>query len=131
LDFRQELCEAISSTKKARQGRLWALKAISRSQWNGGIGADGVVPDATPIGALSAQMRRPGSGSAKSAKRRFETSLRRLKCAKSGHSLTGLRAVKFNPTSSSSKAQAQLSAGLFGETGRAGLSDLSQLARRC
>ena len=50
--------------------------------------------------------------------------------ANSGHSPRVLRAVEFNPTSSSSKAQAQLSAGLFGETGRAGLSGLSQPARR-
>src|ERR1700722_14179106 len=56
--------------------------------------------------------------------------LKRLKCANSGHSPRVLRAVEFNPTSSSSKAQAQLSAGLFGETGRAGLSGLSQPARR-
>jgi hypothetical protein len=34
-----------------------AVKAISRSQWNGGFGAYAVLPEATPQGALSAQLR--------------------------------------------------------------------------
>src|SRR3984957_10466180 len=73
------------------------------------------VPGRDPQGPLDVDTRRR---------------LKRLKCANSGHSPRVLRAVEFNPTSSSSKAQAQLSAGLFGETGRAGLSGLSQPVRR-
>src|ERR1700722_5550617 len=44
-----------------------------------------VLPEATPEGALSAQLRRTRPRFAMSASRRFETSLKRLKCAKSSH----------------------------------------------
>src|SRR3984885_16234594 len=85
-----------------------------------------IVPEATLVGALSAQLRRPRPRSVCS----LNVDSGRPVSANSGHSPRVLRAVEFNPTSSSSKAQAQLSAGLFGETGRAGLSGLCQPARR-
>ena len=62
---------------------------------------------------------------------RLETSLKRLKCVNTGHSPRVLRAVNLIRHALSSKAPAQLPAGRFGETGRAGLSDLSQPAQRC
>jgi hypothetical protein len=43
-----------------------------------------VLPEATRVGALPAQSRRPRPWSATSAIRRFETPLNRLKCANSG-----------------------------------------------
>jgi hypothetical protein len=46
-----------------------------------------VLPEATSVGAFSAHLRRPRPRSATSTLRRFETSLKRLKCANSGHLL--------------------------------------------
>jgi hypothetical protein len=45
-----------------------------------------VLPEAALVGALSAQLSRSRSRPAMPAQRRFETSLKRLECANTGHS---------------------------------------------
>ena len=56
-----------------------------------------VLREATSVGVLSAQLRRPSTLSATSPSRRFETSLERLKCANSGHSRTVQKTSQVDP----------------------------------
>src|ERR1700733_7116140 len=56
-----------------------------------------VLPEASLVGALSAQRQRPRPRSAMSGQRRLETSLKRLKCAKSGHSARTQRTGQIDP----------------------------------
>ena len=50
-----------------REPPPWVVKAISRSQWNAGYGADTGTSRGDPVGPLSAQLRRPRPRSATSA----------------------------------------------------------------
>ena len=96
-DWELSPCVAFSSPTGAlnfRFGRVTYLRARGATA---AMARTPVVPEATAVGALSAQRRRTRPRSAMSASRRFETSLKRLKCANSGHSSMAWRTGQIAP----------------------------------
>ena len=73
-----------SSDGRRKECLKRAVKRTPRSQLYVGYGADSVFPEATPVGALPAQLRRPRTRSATSAKRRLQPS----RVRRSGRPLT-------------------------------------------
>jgi hypothetical protein len=68
------LCFEASRTSSKQQPPLRAVKPISRSDGMAALGRTPVLPEATPVGALSAQLRRSRPRSAMAPLRRFEPS---------------------------------------------------------
>src|SRR5580693_5025881 len=60
------------------RGLSWRGRLCPVSQRNGCFDADSALHEATPVAALSAQLRRPGSRSARSAKRRHRATTDRI-----------------------------------------------------
>jgi hypothetical protein len=85
-----------------------------------------VLPKATLVGVLSAQLRPPRLQSATSAKRRFETSLKRLKCANSSHWWTACGTAQIDP-----KLPFKISPVNGREARKSGLRLKASVANRC